>query len=275
MFWLYWVFDKLRGLLLFWRMGSVPLQHVGLSYPIRDWSHIPYIAKQILNYWNTKEVPIFFFFHLLVESQFSFLKYNVKYFRGTYSNQKLSHCYGLNICVGVGRSREAFWRLIILVFLRAVFCCIYVRTHPCREAGETSLSQSRTALHGATLCSIYSSLLWSFSKCIISFTGFSARIQKYLKVSVTLAFHLLPFPKQKKQIRQTHCLFVSISNSGTTIYRNAIHLCFHGCFQVGSDAVPLASSYLIQSLPGSSIFPYVLARSSLQLGGVPGTPQPK
>ena len=217
----------------------------------------------------------YFFFHLLVESQFSFLKYNVKYFRGTYSNQKLSHCYGLNICVGVGRSREAFWRLIILVFLRAVFCCIYVRTHPCREAGETSLSQSRTALHGATLCSIYSSLLSSVSKCIISFTGFSARIQKYLKVSVTLAFHLLPFPKQKKQIRQTHCLFVSISNSGTTIYRNAIHLCFHGCFQVGSDAVPLASSYLIQSLPGSSIFPYVLARSSLQLGGVPGTPQPK
>ena len=72
-----------------------------------------------------------------------------------------------------------------------------------------------------------------------------------------------------------HYLFVSISNSGTTIYRNAIHLCFHRSFQVGPDAVPLASSYLTQSLPGSSIFPYMLARSSLQLGGVPGTPQPK
>ena len=189
MFWLYWVFDKMRGLLLFWSMGSVPLQHVGLSYPIRDWSHIPYIAKQILNYWNTKEVPIYIFFHLLVESQFPFLKYNVKYFRE-------------------GRSREAFWRLIILVFLRAVFCCIHVRTHPCREAGETSLPLSRTTLHGATLCSIHSSLLWSFPKCIISFTGFSARIQKYLKVSVSLAFRLLPFPKQKKQDKLTVSLFL-------------------------------------------------------------------
>ena len=36
---------------------------------------------------------------------------------------------------------------------------------------------------------------------------FPARIQKYLKLRVSLAFHLLPFPKQKKQIRQTHPLF--------------------------------------------------------------------
>ena len=62
------------------------------------------------------------FFKLFVEPQFSFLKYNAKYFRE-------------------GKSREAFWGLIILVFLRAIFCCIHVRTHPCLEARETSLSK--------------------------------------------------------------------------------------------------------------------------------------
>lgn len=69
------------------------------------------------------------------------------------------------------------------------------------------LSLRGTTLPGATLCSLQSSLLWPFSNCIISFTVFSARIQKYLKLSVSLAFHLLFFPEQKKQIRQTHPLF--------------------------------------------------------------------
>ena len=123
-----------------------------------------------------------------MESQFSFLKYNVKYFRE-------------------GRSREAFWGLIILVFLRAIFCCIHMRTHPCLKARETSLCLRGTTFHEATFCSIQSSLLWPFSNCIISFTVFCARIQKYLKLRVSLAFHLLPFPKKKKQIRQTHPLF--------------------------------------------------------------------
>ena len=27
-----------------------------LSSPVRDWSHIPYIARQVLNHWTTKEV---------------------------------------------------------------------------------------------------------------------------------------------------------------------------------------------------------------------------
>ena len=128
------------------------------------------------------------------------------------------------------------------------------------------LSLRGTTLSEATLCSLQSSLLWPFSNCIISFTGFPARIQKYLKLSVSLAFHFLPFPKQKKQTRQTPCFFVSISNSGTTIYPSALHLCSHRCFEACPKAVPLASSYLTQSLSGSSIFPYVLVQVSLHLG---------
>lgn len=192
-------------------------------------------------------------------NQFSFLKYNVKYFRE-------------------GRSREAFGGLIILVFLRAIFCCIHVRTQPCLEARETSLSLRGTTVHGASLCSIHSSLFWSFSNCIVSFTGFSARIQKYLKLSVSLAFHLLPFPKLKKYIRQLilcfffFCFYIEQWNYHLP---KCSPLCFHRCFQVCPDAVPLASSYLTQSLPDSSIFPYVLVQVSLQLGSVPGTRQPK
>ena len=195
------------GLFLFWSMRSVA--HVGLSSPTRDQTHIRYVGKQILNHWNNREVLTFLKCYLW--NQFSFLKHNVKYFRE-------------------GRSREAFWGLIILVFLRAIFCCIHVRIHPCLEARETSLSLRGATVHGATvhgatLCSIHSSLFWSFSNCIVSFTGFSARIQKYLKLSVSLAFHLLPFPKLKKFIRQTHSLFffVSTSNNGTTIYPSALH----------------------------------------------------
>lgn len=147
-------------------------------------------------------------------NQFSFLKHNVKYFRE-------------------GRSREAFWGLIILVFLRAIFCCIHVRTHPCLEARETSLSLRATTVHGASLCSIHSSLFWSFSNCIVSFTGFSARIQKYLKLSVSLAFHLLPFPKLKKYIRQTHSLFFCVYIEQWNYHLpKCSPLCFHRCFQV-------------------------------------------
>ena len=58
------------------------------------------------------------------------------------------------------------------------------------------LSLRGTTLPGATLCSLQSSLLWPFSNCIISFTVFSARIQKYLKLSVSLAFHFLPWAKE-------------------------------------------------------------------------------
>lgn len=147
-------------------------------------------------------------------NQFSFLKYNVKYFRE-------------------GRSREAFGGLIILVFLRAIFCCIHVRTQPCLEARETSLSLRGTTVHGASLCSIHSSLFWSFSNCIVSFTGFSARIQKYLKLSVSLAFHLLPFPKLKKYIRQTHSLFFCFYIEQWNYHLpKCSPLCFHRCFQV-------------------------------------------
>ena len=85
-------------------------------------------------------VFFFFFFKLFVKPQFSFLKYNVKYFRE-------------------GRSREAFWGRIILVFLRAIFCCIHMRTHPCLKARETSLCLRGTTFHEATFCSIQSSLL--------------------------------------------------------------------------------------------------------------------
>ena len=246
------------GLFLFWSMRSVA--HVGLSSPTRDQTHIRYVGKQILNHWNNREVLTFLKCYLWI--QFSFLKHNVKYFRE-------------------GRSREAFWGLIILVFLRAIFCCIHVRIHPCLEARETSLSLRGATVHGATvhgatLCSIHSSLFWSFSNCIVSFTGFSARIQKYLKLSVSLAFHLLPFPKLKKFIRQTHSLFFCFYIEQWNYHLpKCSPLCFHRCFQVCPDAVPLASSYLTQSLPDSSIFPYVLVQVSLQLGSVPGTRQPK
>ena len=129
------------------------------------------------------------------------------------------------------------------------------------------LSLRGTTLPGATLCSLQPSLLWPFSNCIISFTVFSARIQKYLKLSGSLAFHPLSFPKQKKQIRQTHPLFFCFYIKQWN-YRlwSPLHLCSHRSFQVCPEAVPLASSYLPQSLPGSSIFPYVLVQVSLQLG---------
>ena len=68
------------------------------------------------------------------------------------------------------------------------------------------LSLRGPTLHGATLCSLQSSLLWPFSNCVISFTVFPARIQKYLKLSVSLAFHLLPFP-QTKETNKTISLF--------------------------------------------------------------------
>ena len=124
-----------------------------------------------------------------------------------------------------------------------------------------------TTLHGATLCSIQSSLFWPFSNCIISFTVFPARIQKYLKLRVSLAFHLLPFPKKKKQIRQTHPLF----------------FCFY--IKQWNYHLPRCSPPVLpQVLPGLSrscsfglflldpIFtrfvhlPYVLVQVSLQLG---------
>ena len=101
-------------------------------------------------------------------------------------------------------------------------------------------------------------------------------VKKYLKLSVSLAFHLLPFPKLKKFIRQTHSLFFCFYIEQWNYHLpKCSPLCFHRCFQVCPDAVPLASSYLTQSLPDSSIFPYVLVQVSLQLGSVPGTRQPK
>ena len=60
--------------------------------------------------------------------------------------------------------------------------------------------------------------------------------------------------KRNKKDKLILCFFVSISNSGTTMYPSALHLCSHRRYQVFPEAVPLASSYLPQSLPDSSIF---------------------
>ena len=138
------------------------------------------------------------------------------------------------------------------------------------------LSLRGTTLHGATLCSIQSSLFWPFSNCVISFTVFPARIQKYLKLRVSLAFHLLPFPKQKKQIRQTHPLF----------------FCFY--IKQWNYHLPKCSPLVLpQALPGLSrscsfglflldpVFtrfvhlPLCFSSGVTPAGNVPGIPQPK
>lgn len=137
------------------------------------------------------------------------------------------------------------------------------------------LSLRGTTLPGATLCSLQPSLLWPFSNCIISFTVFSARIQKYLKLSGSLAFHLLSFPKQKKQIRQTHPLF----------------FCFYQTVELPSTQVlsTCAPTGASRSFPKLFLWPlptcpslYEIHPSSLcfssgvtPAGNVPGIPQPK
>jgi len=137
------------------------------------------------------------------------------------------------------------------------------------------LSLRGTTLPEATLCSLQSSLLWPFSNCIISFTVFSARIQKYLKLSAGLAFHLLFFPEQKKQIRQTHPLF----------------FCFYQTVELPS--MKSSPPVLPQELPGLSrscsfglfllapVFtrfihlPLRFSSGVTPPGNVPGIPQPK
>lgn len=43
-----------------WCMGLVDLWHVGsLTSPTRDQIHVSCIARQILNDWTTREVPVF------------------------------------------------------------------------------------------------------------------------------------------------------------------------------------------------------------------------
>ena len=41
-------------------MGLVDLQHVGSSCT-RDWTHVPWIGRQILYHWTTREVPCWLF----------------------------------------------------------------------------------------------------------------------------------------------------------------------------------------------------------------------
>ena len=63
-FWLHWVFIAEHGLLTVVasltvetgsrRTGLAALKHVGSSQT-RDWTHVPCIARRILNHWTTRE----------------------------------------------------------------------------------------------------------------------------------------------------------------------------------------------------------------------------
>ena len=122
-----------------------------------------------------------------MESQFSILKYNV------------------NILETVGVEKH-FGGLLSWFSLELYFAAsIWELTLAWRLGRHLSLRG--TTLHGATLYSLQSFLLWPFFNCIISFSVFPARIQKYLKLSVSLAFHLLPFP-QTKETKKTNSFFV-------------------------------------------------------------------
>ena len=129
------------------------------------------------------------------------------------------------------------------------------------------LSLRGPTLPGATLCSLQPSLLWPFSNCIISFTVFSARIQKYLKISVSLAFHLLFFPEQKKQIRQTHPLFFLFLYQTVELPSTQV---LSTCAPTGAPVLSRSCSFGLFLLDPVFMrfvhLPYVLVQVSLQLG---------
>ena len=117
----------------------------------------------------------------------------------------------LSILEKVGVEKHFWGQKIIPVFLRTVdvdshLLHLWELALAWMLGGH--LSPRRTTLHRATLCSIQSSLLWSFSDCIMSFTGFSARIQKRLKLSgARLSSSSSPLP-QTKETNKTNSLFV-------------------------------------------------------------------
>ena len=53
-----------------WPVGLAAPLHVDLSSLTRDWTHIPRIARQVLNHWTTTEVPLKSFLNLIVYPQY-------------------------------------------------------------------------------------------------------------------------------------------------------------------------------------------------------------
>ena len=54
------VFDRGTPTLVMACRLTCPCSRLGLSSPTRDRTHVPLIARQILNHWTTKEVPLQF-----------------------------------------------------------------------------------------------------------------------------------------------------------------------------------------------------------------------
>ena len=137
------------------------------------------------------------------------------------------------------------------------------------------LSLRGTTLPEATLCSLQSSLLWPLSNCIISFTGFPARIQKYLKLSGSLAFHFLPFPKQKKQTRQTPCFFLFLYQTVELPSTQCSPLVLPQVLPGLSQSCSFGLFLLAPVFTRFVHLPLCFSSGVTPAGNVPGIPQPK